>query len=98
MTSQEYEPQLGAESFSCPHCNAVAHQDWYWPAPGSEDTELGALMELKVGHGVAAATDVRGAAAFYCCRLLLIHLVSCVDLFFWGGGRLDFGTCCPLLL
>jgi hypothetical protein len=29
MTSQEHEPQLGAESFSCPHCNAVAHQDWY---------------------------------------------------------------------
>jgi hypothetical protein len=23
------EPQLGAESFSCPHCNAVADQDWY---------------------------------------------------------------------
>jgi hypothetical protein len=29
MTSQEDEPKLGAESFSCPHCNAVAHQDWY---------------------------------------------------------------------
>jgi hypothetical protein len=23
------EPQLGAESFSCPHCHALAHQDWY---------------------------------------------------------------------
>jgi hypothetical protein len=23
------EPALGAESFSCPHCNTVAHQDWY---------------------------------------------------------------------
>jgi hypothetical protein len=22
-----------------------------WPAPGSEDTELGVLMELEVGHG-----------------------------------------------
>jgi hypothetical protein len=22
-----------------------------WPAPGSEDTELGALMEWEVGHG-----------------------------------------------
>ena len=22
-----------------------------WPAPGSEDSELGLLMELKVGHG-----------------------------------------------
>jgi len=24
---------------------------WVWPAPGSEDTELGVLMELEVGHG-----------------------------------------------
>jgi hypothetical protein len=22
------EPQLGAEPFSCPHCNVVVHQDW----------------------------------------------------------------------
>ena len=29
MSSQEIEPRLGAESFSCPHCNAVANQDWY---------------------------------------------------------------------
>src|ERR1700736_2549936 len=29
MSSNDIEPQLGAESFSCPHCNAVAHQDWY---------------------------------------------------------------------
>jgi hypothetical protein len=25
-----------------------------WPAPGSEDTELGVLMELEVGHGETA--------------------------------------------
>src|ERR1700724_2840960 len=29
MSSDSIEPQLGAESFSCPHCNAVAHQDWF---------------------------------------------------------------------
>src|SRR5580704_18524164 len=29
MNSQDMEPQFGAESFSCPYCNAVAHQDWY---------------------------------------------------------------------
>jgi hypothetical protein len=23
------EPKLGAESFLCPHCNAVAHHDWF---------------------------------------------------------------------
>ena len=26
MGSHDVEP---AESFSCPHCHAVAHQDWY---------------------------------------------------------------------
>ena len=29
MSSQDIEPRLGAESFSYPHCNAVANQDWY---------------------------------------------------------------------
>jgi hypothetical protein len=29
MSSQDIEPRLGAESFSCPHCNALANQDWY---------------------------------------------------------------------
>jgi len=23
------EPRLGAETFSCPHCKTVAHQDWH---------------------------------------------------------------------
>jgi len=27
------------------------HEMRDWPAPGSEDTELGVLMELEVGHG-----------------------------------------------
>jgi hypothetical protein len=37
----------------------------YWPAPGSEDTELGVLMELEVGHGeteVHAGVQARGCA------------------------------------
>jgi hypothetical protein len=29
MNSQENQPRLGAEAFSCPQCNAVAQQDWY---------------------------------------------------------------------
>ena len=27
--SEYVKPRLGAESFSCPYCNTVAHQDWY---------------------------------------------------------------------
>ena len=29
----------------------VVYIEVTWPAPGSEDTELGVLMELEVGHG-----------------------------------------------
>lgn len=31
-------PQLGLSSFSCPHCHALAHQDWYYAyaKPGDE--------------------------------------------------------------
>lgn len=29
MTSKHVEPALGAESFSCPHCGAIAHQTWF---------------------------------------------------------------------
>jgi hypothetical protein len=32
----------------------LAFQDTVWPAPGSEDTELGVLMELEVRHGEAS--------------------------------------------
>jgi hypothetical protein len=33
-------------------CRGIAAQiASEWPAPGSEDTELGVLMELEVGHG-----------------------------------------------
>jgi hypothetical protein len=32
--------------------NRFLNQDCaFWPAPGSEDTELGVLMEPEVGHG-----------------------------------------------
>jgi hypothetical protein len=45
---------------NCDRALALAHklsmqlrtaEDRIWPVPGSEDTELGVLMELEVGHG-----------------------------------------------
>ena len=36
-------------SVRCSYTVKVIHGTW--PAPGSEDTELGVLMELEVGHG-----------------------------------------------
>ena len=42
MASQETEPKLGVESFSCPHCNAVAHHDWFslFLKPEDDPTEI----------------------------------------------------------
>ena len=47
MSSQDIEPRLGAESFSCPHCNAVANQDWYslFLKPENADEVLGLTPE-----------------------------------------------------
>jgi hypothetical protein len=37
--------------FGLRHPAAWAYVREVWPAPGFEDTELGVLMELEVGHG-----------------------------------------------
>ena len=37
----------------CPQERTVGIYEYTWPAPGSEDTELGVLMELEVDHGEA---------------------------------------------
>jgi hypothetical protein len=29
LKPKHVEPELGANSFSCPHCNAIAHQNWF---------------------------------------------------------------------
>ena len=57
MSSQDIEPRLGAESFSCPHCNAVANQDWYslFLKPENADEVLGLTPET-----VTARTFVEG--------------------------------------
>jgi len=33
--------------------DSPASRSCYWPAPGSEDTELGVLLEPEVAHGEA---------------------------------------------
>jgi hypothetical protein len=44
---------VGLVLWSCQLARAAgsAEELLRWPAPGSEDTELGVLMELEVGHG-----------------------------------------------
>src|SRR6476660_7490583 len=47
-----------------------------WPAPGSEDTELGVLMELEVGHG---ETEVHAGVKLEAVRLIKDRGVSYVQ-------------------
>jgi len=55
--AQERQWQLATQALDTviPVADAPALADSCadWPAPGSEDTELGVLMELEVGHGEA---------------------------------------------
>jgi integrase len=37
----------------------LANDGQDWPAPGSEDTELGVLMELEVGHGETSDSNIQ---------------------------------------
>jgi hypothetical protein len=45
--------QLGTAPRDTPLGHLVSSAYDYWPAPGSEDTELVVLMEREVGHGEA---------------------------------------------
>jgi uncharacterized protein DUF4145 len=39
MSRAPVHPSLGIESFSCPHCGALAHQDWFKVVPESYRTD-----------------------------------------------------------
>jgi hypothetical protein len=45
------ECSVEADSQLCSRSDVTGERLVLWPAPGSEDTELGVLMELEVGHG-----------------------------------------------
>jgi hypothetical protein len=44
-----YDKLLSDTAFIDAYTRSTSNEEW--PAPGSEDTELGVLMELEVGHG-----------------------------------------------
>src|SRR5580692_10378264 len=51
MAGKEIVPQLGLDSYSCPHCGALAHQFWFEVYPnsikrGSKPT-LASLADIK---------------------------------------------------
>jgi Domain of unknown function (DUF4145) len=48
MASKEVAPQLGLDSYSCPHCGALAHQVWFYVYPSGfrgEDRPSAILLE-----------------------------------------------------
>jgi hypothetical protein len=61
VTPQQPERPIAEGAAATPHAqianskpklwNRRVERLHVWPAPGSEDTELGVLMELEVGHG-----------------------------------------------
>ena len=59
--SEYIKPRLGAESFSCPYCNTVAHQDWYslflTPENAAEVRVLTPEAVKALGQGDAQQRD-----------------------------------------
>jgi hypothetical protein len=50
QTASVWRHRLGL-SLVLPEIISARSDEAIWPAPGSEDTKLGVLMELEVGHG-----------------------------------------------
>lgn len=58
--SEYIDPRLGAESFSCPHCNTVAHQDWYSLFLKPQNAaEVGVLTPATVNAGMLNQSDAQ---------------------------------------
>jgi hypothetical protein len=62
------QPRLGAESFSCPHCNTVAHQDWYSlflkPGNAAEVRVLTPEAVKALRHGDAQRDNIKEVDQF----------------------------------
>lgn len=63
-------PELGAKSFSCPHCSALAHQFWYWPLLRDYDKDDGPW----VPHDDAAAMVAKSTTIDLDQKPLLIEM------------------------
>ena len=59
MSSQDIEQRLGAESFSCPHCNVLANQDWYslFLKPENADEVVVLTPETVTGRTLVQGKD-----------------------------------------
>lgn len=72
MMPKSIPPQLGLNSFSCPHCGAIAHQNWYtlyFPSSGSSGPAVLRYEEVKQHIARIEDEDNRGAANKFLERL-----------------------------
>jgi hypothetical protein len=63
MSGKMVTPKLGAKSFTCPHCGAIAHQTWYRIFPNSYDADEGpwipdpdVIQKIKQDHEISNET------------------------------------------
>jgi hypothetical protein len=62
MTKKVVPPTLGADSFSCPHCGALAHQTWLDVFAGLfEKDQKPSMPDSEVFERIKKNTDVDGA-------------------------------------
>jgi hypothetical protein len=59
MAGKEVAPQLGLNSFSCPHCGALAHQHWFHVVPEdlTRNSTPGVVERVTVDEFIANLAD-----------------------------------------
>ena len=62
MTKKTVPPTLGADSFSCPHCGALAHQTWFnlFASPFAKDQKP-SMPNSEIFDNIKKNTDLDGA-------------------------------------
>lgn len=82
-------PRLNAPSFDCPHCRALAHQNWYVPAV----RPLLNIIEAEQHELVISKSKVSGGESDLLRKLLGLHIsqcFSCNRLSVWVEGKLVY--------
>jgi hypothetical protein len=101
MAGKEITPQLGLESFSCPHCGAFAHQTWLsiWGkhyAPGGKPkpsmTANALTGEVSIFRKITSARMKADLADVAFTNLFLSTCFSCKNVCAWFTDELIYPT------
>jgi len=94
-------PSLGAASFSCPHCGALAHQSWLavWAKPYSVGAKpkpsmigLAGTNHASIDHRITSANIKNDAANVAVSNLFLSTCFSCKNFCVWLANLLIYPT------